>query len=74
MSSLITTNNLLHRQINKQRLDILFFGSPLGQLFTSYGLMPDSGSSTDTTKFNMADSEFPSAVDAIGAIAVQIEN
>jgi len=28
MSSLITTNNLLRRQINQQRLDILFFGSP----------------------------------------------
>ncbi len=28
MSSLITTNNLLYRQINQQRLDILFFGSP----------------------------------------------
>jgi len=27
MSSLITTNNLLRRQINKQRLDILLLAS-----------------------------------------------
>ena len=46
----------------------------LGQLFSSYGLIPDSSSSTDTPKFNMADPEFPSAVDAIGEIAVQIDN